>query len=76
MTSTSLAGKSITVPIADSKLSSVVGVNLADPHSAPRAIKTWDDRLNEDGIESGVDDEVCQALRSHAPWEVSVSESQ
>lgn len=38
--------------------SSVTGVNLFDPSSAPRVIKTWDDRLIEEGVDSGVDDEV------------------
>jgi len=38
---------------------SVVGVNLVEPESAPRVIKTWDDRLTEGGVDSGVDDEVC-----------------
>jgi hypothetical protein len=37
---------------------SVVGLNLLDPGSAPKVIKTWDDRLEESGVESGVDDEV------------------
>lgn len=41
---------------------SVTGVNLVDPASAPVVIKTWDDRLTETGIESGVDDEA-----SHPP---------
>ena len=38
--------------------SSVQGVNLLEPGSAPKVIKTWDDRLLEEGVESGVDDEV------------------
>lgn len=30
-----------------------------DPESAPKVIKTWDDRLEEEEyVESGVDDEV------------------
>lgn len=37
---------------------SVEGVNLDVPGSAPRVIKTWDERLSEDTVESGVDDEV------------------
>lgn len=38
---------------------SVNGVNLVDPESAPKVIKTWDDRLEEEQfVESGVDDEV------------------
>ncbi|ORY28640.1 galactose-binding domain-like protein [Naematelia encephala] len=36
----------------------VVGVNLLEPDSAPKVIKTWDDRLEESGVESGVDDEL------------------
>ncbi|RSH92635.1 hypothetical protein EHS25_008080 [Saitozyma podzolica] len=36
----------------------VVGLNLLDPGSAPKVIKTWDDRLEESGVESGVDDEL------------------
>jgi hypothetical protein len=38
---------------------SVIGVNLVDPLSAPKVIKTWDERLDETQyVESGVDDEV------------------
>jgi len=37
---------------------SVVGVNIDEPGSAPRVIKAWDDRHIEQGIDSGVDDEV------------------
>lgn len=38
---------------------SVVGVNLVEPEGAPKVIKPWDDRLDEEEyVESGVDDEV------------------
>lgn len=38
---------------------SVVGVNLVDTQSAPKVIKTWDERRDEEQyVESGVDDEV------------------
>jgi hypothetical protein len=37
----------------------VVGVNIDIPGSAPSVIKVWDDRHIEEGIDSGVDDEVC-----------------
>ncbi|ORX34198.1 galactose-binding domain-like protein [Kockovaella imperatae] len=36
----------------------VTGVNLQDPTAAPKIIKTWDNRFNEEGVESGVDDEL------------------
>jgi len=36
----------------------VTGLNLEDPLSAPKVIKTWDDRLTEEGVESCVDDEL------------------
>lgn len=39
----------------------MAGVNLVDPATAPKVIKTWDERLDEnDFVESGVDDEVSQ----------------
>jgi len=38
---------------------SVQGVNVLETGTAPRVIKTWEDRLLEEGVESGVDDEVC-----------------
>lgn len=41
---------------------SVEGVNVLEPGSAPRVIKTWDERLSESQIESGVDDEVGPGL--------------
>ena len=42
------------------------GVNLLDAGSAPRVIKTWDDRLIEEGVESGVDDEVSSDSNVYA----------
>lgn len=37
----------------------VVGLNLVQPGDAPKVIKTWDERLDEEEfVESGVDDEV------------------
>ncbi|WRT65837.1 uncharacterized protein IL334_002788 [Kwoniella shivajii] len=37
----------------------VTGLNLADVNSAPKVIKTWDDRLDEENlVESGVDDDL------------------
>ena len=42
--------------------SSVTGLNLVDPASAPKVIKTWDDRLDDElYVESGVDDDVSSA---------------
>jgi hypothetical protein len=44
----------------------VTGLNLDDPQSASRVIKTWEERLDEaEYVESGVDDDVC-----HLPWSV------
>jgi hypothetical protein len=51
-------GKSVCCMVGDETEFSVVGVNLVEPDSAPRVIKTWDDRLTEGGVDSGVDDEV------------------
>jgi hypothetical protein len=51
---------------------SVVGLNLLDPGSAPKVIKTWDDRLEESGVESGVDDEVGVVGRRASSYSVSV----
>ena len=42
----------------DEQVHSVEGINLRVMGSAPRVIKSWDDRLVEEGVESGVDDEV------------------
>ncbi|KAK8865747.1 hypothetical protein IAR55_000894 [Kwoniella newhampshirensis] len=37
----------------------VTGLNLMEPSSAPKVIKTWDERLDdEDYVESGVDDDL------------------
>ncbi|KAI9635043.1 galactose-binding domain-like protein [Dioszegia hungarica] len=36
----------------------VEGVNLEVPGSAPLIVKTWDERLSDDIVESGVDDEL------------------
>ncbi|KAL1406170.1 hypothetical protein Q8F55_007857 [Vanrija albida] len=47
----------------------VVGLNLLQPGDAPKVIKTWDDRLDEDEfVESGVDDELIL----HIPFTASV----
>lgn len=44
---------------------SVTGLNLDDPLSAGKVIKTWDERLDEsEYVESGVDDDVRQASSS------------
>ena len=39
-------------------INSVSGVNLEEAESAPRVIKTWDERLSDEGVASGVDDDV------------------
>jgi hypothetical protein len=42
---------------------SVTGLNLDDPLSAGRVIKTWDERLDEEiYVESGVDDDVSPCI--------------
>lgn len=43
---------------------SVEGVNLEVPGSAPLIVKTWDERLSDDIVESGVDDEVSSTASS------------
>lgn len=40
---------------------SVEGVNLDIPGSAKLVIKTWDERLSDEIVESGVDDEVSHS---------------
>ncbi|GMK60000.1 hypothetical protein CspeluHIS016_0902170 [Cutaneotrichosporon spelunceum] len=47
----------------------VVGVNLVEPEAAPKVIKPWDERLDEEGfVQSGVDDELIL----HIPFTASL----
>ncbi len=43
----------------------MVGLNLVEPETAPKVIKPWDERLDEEEfVESGVDDEVSDICSS------------
>jgi hypothetical protein len=55
---------------------SVTGLNLDDPLSAGKVIKTWDERLDEsEYVESGVDDDVREVssspchIHTPTPWQ-------
>jgi hypothetical protein len=47
-------------------------LNLVEPETAPKVIKPWDERLDEEEfVESGVDDEVSDSsgLLDDLGWE-------